>query len=62
MAEVKARFNKKTGNVEFEVNGIKGVACKEITDVLAQEVDVYDEEEKAELYETVDNPDFVENM
>jgi hypothetical protein len=62
MAQVIARINKKTGDIEFEVNGVKGEGCKDITQLLAQELDVYKEEDLAELYEGSELPEFVENM
>jgi hypothetical protein len=62
MAKVIARINKRTGDIEFEVNGIKGSSCKDITTLITQGLDVYKEEEKPEMYEVSDLPDFIENM
>ena len=62
MSKVIVRINPKTGDIEFEVNGIKGAGCKDITNILKNSWTVYEEKDKPELYEELELPDYVENM
>lgn len=62
MAKVIARINKKTGNLELEVAGVKGESCKDITSFLSQHLDIYEEKETDEMYEVEVENEFIENM
>jgi hypothetical protein len=62
MAQVIARLNKRTGELELEVNGVKGEGCLDITRFVHDNMDVVREEQTAEMWDTADLPDYVENM
>jgi hypothetical protein len=61
MAKVIARIDKKTGNISFEVNGIAGASCKDITDLLSSDLEVLSEEDTEEMYATNELYEEVEN-
>lgn len=61
MAKVVVKFDKKTGDFEVEVNGIPGVRCKDITELLTQGLEVVEEQETEEMYIS-ELPDYIENM
>lgn len=62
MAKVIIKINKKTSNLDIEVDGIKGSQCTDITDFLAQNMEVTKEEKKSEYFEVSELPEYVENM
>jgi hypothetical protein len=51
----------KTGNISFEVNGIAGASCKDITDLLSYDLEVLSEEDTEEMYATNELYGEVEN-
>ena len=40
MATVIVKINKKTGNFEIDIDGVKGSSCTDISDFLAQNMDI----------------------
>jgi hypothetical protein len=62
VAKVIARINKKDGTIQFEVDNVIGSSCKSITELLAQGIDVYKEEEKDALFLEAEEPEYIENM
>lgn len=62
MKKVIAVFNPKTGEVEYEVNGIIGAKCTDITAVLTQGHEVKDERLTEEYYTPQEEPAYINDL
>lgn len=62
MAQVIVKINKKTGDLDIEINGVKGSQCTDITEFLAQNMEVTEEKKKDSYFEVSELPEYVENM
>jgi hypothetical protein len=52
----------RTGEVTYEVEGMLGGKCTDITSVLSANKKVVSEELKNEYYDSADLPDYVDNL
>lgn len=55
-------INPKTGEVEYEVSGVMGKSCTDITEVLTAGHEVEDERLTEEYYEVSEQPAYVEDL
>ena len=62
MAQVIVKINKRTGNLDIEVNGIKGSSCTDITDFLTQNMEVTKNEKTQEFWEVSELPEYIDQM
>jgi len=62
MIKVHAIINKKTGQVEFEVEGVVGGRCTDITKVLQQGHEVQEEQYTEEYYTPSEQPAYIEDL
>jgi len=62
MAQVILRINPKTNETTYEVNGVLGTSCEEITAALERSNEVVEKYISAEHGMTEDMPDYVENL
>lgn len=62
MKTVIAVINPKTGQVEYEVNGVVGSSCTDITDVLTTGHEVEDERLTEEYYTPTIMPAYIEDL
>lgn len=62
MAQVIVTINKRTGNLDIEIDGIKGSSCTDITDFLTQNMEVTKEEKKSDYFSIEELPEYIENM
>jgi hypothetical protein len=61
MAKVIVRIDTRTSELSYEIDGVLGNKCKDITDLLREGLDVIQEKDKEEMYLTSDLPDFIDN-
>lgn len=62
MIKVHAIINKKTGQVEFEVEGIAGGRCTDITKVLQEGHEVQQEQFTEEYYSPSEMPAYIKDL
>lgn len=60
--KVHAIIDPKTGEVQFEVEGVVGNRCSDITQVLQQGHEVLEERYTEEYYDPVESPAYVEDL
>ena len=58
--EVRIKINPKTCEIEYEVSGLPGAGCTDITNQLVQDDDVVEQKHTDEYYIPLPVPEFVE--
>lgn len=61
MAKVKVQINPKTGEVQYEVEGVLGGGCTDITKLLTQHNEVVEQRLTSEFCAPETLPDYVTN-
>lgn len=62
MAKVIVEIDTRTGDITFEVDGVAGSKCKDITSVLTQGMNIVSEKEKEDLYAQQELPEYIGDM
>lgn len=62
MEKVTVVVNPKTGEVSYEVEGVMGGQCKDITDLLIQGQEVVEHQLTSEYQEFEEMPDYVSDL
>jgi hypothetical protein len=62
MVKIHAIINKKTGQAEFEVEGMPGTRCTDITKLLQQGHEVLEEQYTEEYHVPTEMPAYVDEM
>lgn len=57
--EIRIRINPKTCEVEYEVSGVPGQSCTDITDVLVESDEVVEQKHTDEYYIPLPQPEYV---
>lgn len=59
MKEIRVRINPRTCEIEYEVSGVPGASCTDITDQLVGHDEVVEQKHTDEYYIPLPQPEFV---